>query len=402
MDKHNIYKDDKKVYIGIDRARIKNIEILSIARKKLISNHNVKYIETKEFEGAYINASLSHNGYYVREITIKDDPYFKAFRFGAKRNNYDGAFIIYCSLELIVDRKDGSKNLFPYTVSEFHARINLIRQHLIDRYGIIVSFKEAKFDELEINKTASMDNKFIAYDYLLSNIRYLASSKWTTVTHEKSTEINQIALVNGCMKIKCYDKTKQLQAIKKTKKKDDMITMESEEERLNRLAKEDRESQEEAYREQLIKKNWLRIEYCFLKQDKIIRDLNIVNIYQLTDEKINSYLNEQIEKELLTPIRVHLATGNKQLLKMAKEILKQSNRRWISTFTIKAIAEKVNKTNGKLDLLIDTQQLKDIIKKLTPDHASRNIKTLEKTLVNYPYLYNNIIHLEEITEKFTT
>ena len=204
------------------------------------------------------------------------------------------------------------------------------------------------------------------------------------------------------MKIKCYDKTKQLQAIKKTKKKDDMITMESEEERLNRLAKEDRESQEEAYREQLIKKNWLRIEYCFLKQDKIIRDLNIVNIYQLTDEKINSYLNEQIEKELLTPIRVHLATGNKQLLKMAKEILKQSNRRWISTFTIKAIAEKVNKTNGKLDLLIDTQQLKDVIKKLMPHNYIRNIKTLEKTLVNYPYLYNNIIHLEEITEKFTT
>ena len=69
---------------------------------------------------------------------------------------------------------------------------------------------------------------------------------------------------------------------------------------------------------------------------------------------------------------------------MAKELKSLDNRRWISLFISKAIAERINKNNGTLPLTMDIKQLEDVIRQLSPHNYKRTMQRLRPTLKQYP------------------
>lgn len=347
---------------GIDRTVIKGFELGIIQRRVLLSNNNVDYYE--KAEGYPVKEWDEEVEYrHIGFLKIVDDPLFKLLRIGVA-NNKKG-HIYYASLEITINDEE-KKNLKPLTMAQYLQRIHDIKLHLKDKYGLYIDFKNAYFEELEVNKTAIMDRNFSSYDFLLTNIGYLIPGRYTIATHRHQEDLKQLEFYNKSIKGKVYDKTRQLQEQFK-------LTLD---------------------------KQYMRVEYCFKDNAKVINAFATRSIYKLKDEDINSFLNKQINKELIKPIRDYITTSNKKLLAMAKQIKKDDKRKWVSMFITSAISERVNKHNGTLDLVVDIEQLKAVIKQLAPHNYTRTVKNLEKTFSKYPYLKDNLIKLDEITNKF--
>ena len=353
---------DKTTSTGIDRVVIKGFELNIIHKAILMDNSNVDYYEKAE---GYPVKEWTNEAEYrnIGFLKITDDSLFKLLRLGVA-NNKKG-HLYYASLEITINDKE-AKNLIPMTIKEFLLKIDLIKQHLKNQYGLYIDFTNAYFDELEVNKTAIMDRSFIEYDYLLTNIGYLIKGRYTIATHREHEQLKQLEFYNKSIKGKVYDKSRQLQEQFK-------LTLD---------------------------KQYMRIEYCFKDNAKIINTFATRSIYKLTDEDIESFLNKQIYKELVKPLKEYIKASNKQLLSMAKQIKKEDKRKWISLFISQAIAERTNKNNGSLSLVIDIEQLKAVIKQLSPVNYAKSMKRLESTFNKYPYLHDNFIKLDEITNKF--
>lgn len=353
---------NKTTSTGIDRVVIKGFELNMIHKAILMDNNNIDYYEKAE---GYPVKELTSEAEYrnIGFLKITDDNLFKLLRLGVANNKKGNLY--YASMEITINDKE-AKNLIPMTMKQFLSKIDFIKQHLKDQYGLYIDFSNAYFDELEVNKTAIMDRRFNEYDYLLTNIGYLIKGRYTIATHREHEQLKQLEFYNKSIKGKVYDKTKQL---------------------------------EEAFKLTL-DKQYMRIEYCFKDNAKIINTFATRSIYKLTDEDIESFLNKQIYKEFIKPLQEYIKASNKQLLSMAKQIKKEDKRKWISLFVAQAIAERVNKSNGTLDLVIDLEQLKAVIKQLSPVNYAKTMKRLQSTFNKYQYLHDNFIKLNEITNKF--
>ena len=293
---------NKTTSTGIDRVVIKGFELNMIHKAILMDNSNVDYYE--KVEGYPVKEWTNEAEYRnIGFLKITDDSLFKLLRLGVA-NNKKG-HLYYASLEITINDKE-AKNLIPMTIKEFLLKIDLIKRHLKNQYGLYIDFTNAYFDELEVNKTAIMDRSFIEYDYLLTNIGYLIPRRYTIATHRAKEELKQLEFYNKSIKGKIYDKTRHLkEAFKLT-----------------------------------LDKQYLRIEYCFKDPKKIIASLGDRDLYKVTDEAIKEYLNKQIYKDLIKPLKEYIKYSNKKLLSMAKELKSLDNRKWISLFMTITLVRK--------------------------------------------------------------
>lgn len=358
-------KLSKTTFIGIDKAIIKGFTIKLLDMAKLSLQPNIRLYEdiigipvaTAEEEGRGINI-----GY----LKITDDEMFNTLAVGIKKNK--GAILSYSFVDLPI--KKGSSNLLPLTTAEYIKHIQELQEHLKQKYGLYIDFTTAYFDEIEINKTAIMDKPFKDYGYILSLMASLVPSKYETTLYKKKNvsrkrELKEICFYNGSIKGKLYDKTQQLQEHLKI----------------------------------VIDNNYMRIEYTLKGQRKVETALGSRELYKLSDEVIKTFLDKQINTDLITPLQKYIKFSSSKLMAMAINEVK-SNRRWVKSFILKAKASTCSSAleEEELPLLIDMEQVKAIIKHINPSNASRNLKQVEE-LQEKNYI-NNFNNFKEIIDKF--
>ena len=78
------------------------------------------------------------------------------------------------------------------------------------------------------------------------------------------------------------------------------------------------------------------------------------------------------------------------------------SRKWAKSFTGIALSERLDKRNGKLPLVIDLEQVKKAIKKVSTNKSNCNktLARLQKEFNRYPFMNDNLEKLQEIKDKF--
>lgn len=204
-----------------------------------------------------------------------DDPrrHLQFDTFTAKLAPGGGAHI---SMELSVrgtdpERNDASHNLNCWSVSALWDQIQLARISLIEAYGIHISFSDARFRSIEINKTFPTSSEFPYYRRALTYVTSLPSAKTRFVEadyYERDKECRRpedkrrvvltFLKTSGArgMEVKIYDKTAQL-------------------------------FNEGFYADA----QYMRVELVLKSAQKIRASLKSNLLEDLTDEKINAFFN---------------------------------------------------------------------------------------------------------------
>ena len=360
-------KLSKSTFIGIDKAIIKGFTITLMDMDKLTLQPNIRLYE--DIVGVAVPTSKEEGvGINIGYLKITDDEVFNTLAIGIKKNK--GVILKYSYIDLPINK--GSSNLLPLDAIEYAKHIQQLQEHLKEKYGLYIDFSKSYFDEIEINKTALMDNPFKDYGYILSFMASLVPSKYETSLYKKRNnnrkrELKEICFYNGSLQGKLYDKTKQLQEHLK-------ITLEN---------------------------NWMRIEYTLKGQRKVESALGSRDLFKITDEAIKDFLDKQINADLIAPLQKYIKLSSKKLLLMATQEKEADKKRWTKNFLLKAKASTCTTSleEEDLPLLVDLEQAKACIKELAPSHASRTFKRLEKELEDKTYI-NNLKNFQEIIAKF--
>lgn len=350
------------IYKGIDKTKIKGFTVELIDIEKLVSNDNIIFVE--EYPGIPVEDTQGQIR-SIKHLKIKDGHIFNTFAIGTRLNK--GVPNNYYDIDIhIAELTDN--NLKPLKIAEYINLLERLKSYLKDRYGIYINLEKAKFDEIEINITALMDREFIEYEYLLEQMVYLVPKVYEISPYiGRDRTLKQYEFFNGSVGAKVYDKTRQLQ-----------------------------EKFKISYEEQ-----YMRIEYTLKSYKKVRASLGTEYIYQMTDQAIIDYLKKQINKDLIKPIEKHIKDGDKQLLKMAMNEKEADSRKWAKSFTGMALSERLDKRNGKLPLVIDLEQIKKAIKKVSnKSNFSRNLARLQAEFDRHPFINNNLEKLQEIKDKF--
>lgn len=351
------------IYKGIDKTKIKGFTVELIDIEKLISNDNVI------FQEKYPGVAVEDTQGEIRSINylkIKDGYIFNTMAIGSKLNK--GVQNNYSHLDIHISELTDD-NLKPLKIIEYINLLERLKSYLKDRYGVYINLEKAKFDEIEINVTALMDREFIEYEYLLEQMVYLVPKIYEISPYiGKDRTLKQYEFFNGSTEAKVYDKTRQLQ--EKFKISYD--------------------------------KQYMRIEYTLKNYKKIRASLGTEYIYKMTDEAIIDYLKKQINKDLIKPIEKYIGEGNKQLLKMAMNEKETDSRKWAKSFTGIALSERMDKRTGKLPLVIDMDQVKNAIKKVSTNKSNCNktLARLQNEFNRHPFMFDNFKKIKEIKSKF--
>lgn len=356
-------------YTGIDKTVIKGFKVLALNKDKLLSHaYNNVVLQTADY-GIIVPSITADEEEHITYLKITDGHLFKYLVMGVKQNK--GILNPYYQLHITIsDLTDN--NLYPLNVTEYINMLNRIKDYLLDIYGLEVDFTEAYYDEIELNKTATLDGEFKDYNYILNLMGLLVPKRYKNRAYytDNLNILKQVEFSNTAIKGKIYDKTRQLQEKFKI----------------------------------VLDKNYMRIEYTLHGSKKIETVLGTRNINKINDEAIRSFLDTQIEKDLITPLKNHIAEGTNKLILMANTIKARTPKNWISTFLDKSLnASILYKSNAgtlKVPLLVDTLQLKETIATVSGTNASRNVRTAEKKFNSFTAYGSNIKKFSEIIDKF--
>lgn len=348
---------------GIDKTVLRNWEIESIDFDKLRSNGTKIIIQTEGYATPIVNCKTGEVE-QIAYLKITDAFMFNTLQFGVKLTG--GKQIVYGFLDLHIDEeRGGGNNVKPLKAEEYHELIEKIERYIISEYGVNINLKSAKFEKLELNKTIKLDKSFQEYRHILNLMCLLAPKTYKSrdFKRDNQNKVTGILLSNKSLSCKVYDKTKQVKAVYK-------IELEGE---------------------------YMRIEYT-LETSKKVDSVLKGNIYELTDEEIEKYLKDSIEKDLIKPLEKHIKKGNKELNKVAKLEKEKDSKKWTRFFLLKAVSMN---NEDDVPVVFSKEQIESILEKniSRKDSYKRTMKKLELDFQDYKHLYGNFEKIEEIKTK---
>lgn len=273
----------------------------------------------------------------------------------------------YTNLQMgIYDEDTG--NLRCNTVSEYHHQLDRVQDYLVDKYGILTDFKESKINMIELNRTFQIDYPFDDYDRVLQlliaimpkmrNLSFFGQSK-----NDKTTMETYTAWSRGRnKKITFYDKGNQL-AID-------------------------------------IQENIMRVE-LMIKTSKNIRNaFGTDEFCKITQEKIEEYFQEQIQRLIVAPVDRWKATRNKFVLQLIKEEYeKEVNNTWQVNVLRKLMNKEIEE---KKPCILGIEELCAVIDRYKGLNRKSRIKAnLRKQASKYEKVYcaGDDLKLQEIIDK---
>lgn len=358
-----------KEYFGLDKHTLGNLKIRYIDFEKLECKSNVKRI----YENDILVSIPDRNTGEVRtfsSITVSDDKIFNKLLLGAKKlgENESGNIVReYVILDVYVGG-ESKNNLKPLALKELELKYKEILSYIEDEYGICLTMKEAKYTSLEINRTFNVDRDIKEYQPFLELLPKLCPRRYRqgpNVQHNPDDGlIRFVSFDSGVMRIKIYDKRKQLKMRKVADLKD----------------------------------LYLRFEVCLNTDDKIKAVFGTNNINEITEEMLEEYFKKVLKEDIFDRFDEYMKVSNKALEKEKKRLKKEAPKSWTrDLFGRMDVPVKYDKKN--FDMVYDIEQVKEVIKKDVKDNYSRTIKRCSSVMVGHEHKKNNLIIVDEIKEK---
>ena len=276
-------------YTGIDKTVIKGFKVLALDKDKLLTHaYNNVVLQTADY-GIIVPSITADKEEHITYLKITDGHLFNYLVMGVKQKK--GILNPYYHLEITIsDLTDN--NLYPLNITEYLNMLNRIKDYLLNMYGLEIDFTEAYYDEIELNKTATLDGEFKDYNYILNLMGLLVPKRYKNRAYytDNLNILKQVEFFNTAIKGKIYDKSRQLQEKFKI----------------------------------VLDKNYMRIEYTLHGSKKIETALGERAITKVSDVSIKDFLNMQIEKDLITPLEKHITEGSKKLIAIATALRKKN------------------------------------------------------------------------------
>ena len=268
----------------IDKIGLKDGEIINIDDLEELKERNILFVnekskktddESQNTSDKYVTRSNQSFSY----MKIKKDGEINQLKAGKS-----GLGKQYVTLQTnVCDKKIG--NLKGNTIKEYHYQIERIEKKLKNDYGIQASFDNSNVNYLEINRTFKLEHDFNDYSRDIKLIlaemprmNYVSEFGYTlsddTYFNEKFNQIETYSVWNKRGKSKCksfqmvsiYNKSKQLRGI---------IYLDG---------------------------DYMRFEIKLSGVKNIESAFKTTKFYDLTDEKINQYFADQIDKLIVKPL----------------------------------------------------------------------------------------------------
>lgn len=345
--------------IGLDRTIIGNFEITGIDFERALSFSEEKV----SIECSGENLYYLKDGHAFSRLKIVDNYMFGVCTVYMKCMN--GTRFVYASMDISIGTVRET-NFQNQTMEEFKLRLGTIREYLVNKYGVVADFMQAKFRNLEINVTLPLDHKFKEYHRVFNLMMYnvvLRNSKPTLEfkTENKKNaeqEVTGICKKNNCLEVKVYDKARQLREQNKAN----------------------------------LSGEYMRLEIKLLTTQKIREVFGTNQVYQITNKMIEQYFEKQCRKLLIKPYEKWKKKNREQLKKIMEEHRGKSERNWKANL-LKQCSNLEQK--NLLPVLLDTDDLLQIMKE-TDRHG--NYQRDRRNLLQQAELYT--VYLNQDSRKF--
>lgn len=282
----------------IDKIELKNGEIISIqdmeelARKDILVRNN----DMPMYETEY--------GERFSYLKILNDKWIHQLKAGVT-----GFGKQYVNLQMgIYNEYIG--NLVCNTVDEYHSQLKKVKKYLIEKYGILASFRLSEIKSIELNRTFEIEHPFEDYHRVLK------------LLIDEMPNMNIVSFFGQTSKDrKCFDeKIEKIGTYSawSSKKK-------SKSKQYKKITFYDKGNQVKVS----VQDNLMRVE-LMIKGSKNIRSaFGTDYFYDLRQDKIDKYFDEQIQKMIVAPIEKWKVNRNRYVLKLIKEEYeKEVNNSW--------------------------------------------------------------------------
>lgn len=281
--------------VKIDRIILQNIEIVEIKDTEKLQSIGV--LETAK-QGCFYR---TQSGQEFKKLTIENDGIIS--KFFASSKLLDGALVKFCHLTVLVRDKENT-NLNCWSLEQHFDFLLKVQHHLEEYYGIVADFSDVAIKEIELNKTIELEQPFVAYvrplQLMFANLPsiFQNTAVWSntessnTVPRTFSASTKRTNNSKRYMICSVYDKSFQLEQ---------KLTVE----------------------QQL-----LRWEIRLVGAEKIKRALTTNKFAELTDDILNNFMEKQLEKLFVNPLKRWKADRDKIVSRLIVEE-RAKNKHWV-------------------------------------------------------------------------
>ena len=309
---------DKRNYGTLDIARTHDFE-------KLRSHNNVSFNTRGDMMKLY--DQNTGEVFEFESINVKNDDRFNYLQIGLKKEK--GFLKEYAKLEVFVEDDDkGTSNLKPLSRAETIKQLEELLEYIKDKYGLNLGCRNAKYTYLEINKTIKLEEDVELYRNVLEYFSYVAPARYTRkqINRDGLNLLNLIALENNSVKVKLYNKTKQLREYKKIE----------------------------------VEGNYLRIEVCLKDSRKIKNAFGTTEINNISDAMMWEYFLNVIKKDLFDKLEKQLEKAKPKLKKELKLQKEEDKKKYPKIFLLSAYS--LNYEKSEIPLMLDVEQALEVLK----------------------------------------
>lgn len=283
----------------------------------------------------------------------------------------------YCHLECCV-KNTGYGNLSCYTVQDYLERLQEIEKHLIDTYGIHVDLSDITIREIEVNRTFRLHDDFSEYHrcitLLMANLpQYLKNQ----MDFKKSWQ-NNVEYQTYYATSKTTNKSKRYLLFKiynKSRSLENIV---------------------------LLTDSYMRVEFRLVGAEKVKRSLGTNKFAELTDQLINKYYDEQVQKLLIEPYERWRSERDKHITELMQEQREADIRHWQTNVLRIIMNEEVKQ---KHPLLLDISELLPLVNNL--NISSKRRYEVKKNFSRQAQKFETVLcsedhkKLQEIMDKLT-
>lgn len=353
----------------LDKAVFGGISILGFDNKENLIKHDI--VEMTSSKVKYVTAS----GETFNRLLIENDGVIDRMVAGAKL--MDNRRIDYCNLETTIKNSEVG-NLACYTVDEYVGRLIEIQEHLKNVYGIDADFSDMTVKELEINRTFKLDGDFEDYHRVINLIM-------TNLPSYMKNQMDYKKVVKGNSEYQTYYATSK-------------TTNKSKRYLLFKIYNKSKAIEHII----LITDSYMRVEFRLVGAEKVKKALGTNKLAELSDQIINNYFDEQIDKLIKKPFEKWQKDRNKYLVQMMKDERERDIRHWQSNVLRILQNEEIAQ---KRPVLLDIEELIPLVNKLDLSSKRRyDVKrNFRKQSEKYETVFCNKDHLkiEEVIDKLT-